>query len=106
MYVKRKYSLRSITQAYWEVSYALEHPDAPPMTTQDAFKKLQIRDRLRPDSDWRLIELMHILTHDLIEGNQEWREKQPEQNTALILHMKDWTSTVPQRVQQSQTAML
>jgi hypothetical protein len=76
--------LEQITSDYWDVSTALKHPDAPGMSAEDAFKKLNSSDRLRPE-EWRLSENMHIVRYDIIEGNDEWREKQQVHGSVLTL---------------------
>jgi hypothetical protein len=83
-----KRRLEEITEAYWAVSTALNHPDAPPLSCEDAFKLLNKGDRLRPE-EWRLRELIHVVRFDIIEGDTEWREKILKANTASILPMRD-----------------
>jgi hypothetical protein len=65
--------LEKITQDYWAVSKAIKHPQEKGITCEVAFKKLSSADRLRP-TEWRLMDLMHIIRYDLIEGNTEWRK--------------------------------
>ncbi len=69
---KDKRRLEQITTDYWQVGYAVRHPDAPEMTVGDALTQLNSSDRLRPE-EWRLTDLMHIIRFDLIEGNTKWR---------------------------------
>ncbi len=83
-----KRSLEEITKAYWSVGLALRHPDAPGLSCEQAFMLLNQGDRLRP-SDWRLMELMHIVRFDIIEGNTEWREKILTAGSTSILPTKD-----------------
>ncbi len=64
--------LEIITQNYWRVSTALNHPDAPGMTVSQANRALREAYRLPPEQ-WRLLELMHVLKFDIIEGNTTWR---------------------------------
>jgi hypothetical protein len=75
--------LERIVAAYWEVGTALRSPSAPPLACGDALKQLNTSDRLRPE-EWKLAEQMHILRYDIIEGNNEWREKRKVQNSTLI----------------------
>ncbi len=72
--------LEHITIDYWDVSYALRHPDAGDMKVGDALTQINSSDRLRPE-EWRLIDLMHVLRFDLIEGNTKWREQPQEANS-------------------------
>ena len=75
--------LEQITTDYWNVSYALRHPDAPPLAVGDALTTLNSSDRLRPE-EWRLTDLMHVIRFDLIEGNTKWREQRQEVNSPSI----------------------
>ena len=84
--------LQLITLHYWEVSKAINVVGQPIITMEQAFKKLNHMDRLLP-TEWRLIDLMHILKYDLIEGNTEWRAKKEETSSASIHLMSNWTST-------------
>lgn len=62
-----------IVADYWEVSKFLRDPDAPGnISNSEAFELLRSSDRLRP-TEWRLMELMHVITYDIIEGNTNWR---------------------------------
>ena len=79
--------LQDITSNYWGVSNSLRSPDGAQLTHEQAFKKLLLADKLRPE-EWRLAELMHTLRFDLIEGNTEWRDDEAETGSALILPMK------------------
>jgi len=81
--------LEEITADYWEVSKFLRDPDVPGnMTTEESFKLLSSSDRLRP-TEWRLMDLMHVITFDIIEGNTEWRpEKQRAIGSVSILPTK------------------
>lgn len=83
-----KRRLEEITEAYWNVSSALNAPNAPALACGEALKQLSERDRLRPE-EWRLSELMHTACFDIIEGNTEWREKQRATGSASILPMRD-----------------
>ena len=68
-------NLEGITKDYWGISHALRSPHtARVVSAQDAFKALKSADYLRPDQDWRLIDLMHVIRFDIIEANTEWRE--------------------------------
>jgi hypothetical protein len=80
--------LEHIISAYWEVGTALRHPDAPALTTEQAFKRLGKARRLRPE-EWKLAEQMHTLKFDIIEGNTQWRhgEQQKVQDSKLIHHL-------------------
>jgi hypothetical protein len=80
--------LEQITADYWEVSRFLRDPDAPgDITAEKAFKTLSSSDRLRP-TEWRLRELVHVITYDIIEGNTEWREQRRVINSVSILPTK------------------
>ncbi len=80
--------LEAITLNYWKVSSAVNHPTAPSMSCEKAFKLLALSDKLRP-TDWRLSKLMHDIRFDIVEGNSEWREKQRATGSVSILPMKD-----------------
>lgn len=82
-------NLERITSDYWEVGVALNHPDSAALTAEDALGALRSSDMLRP-TDWRLMELMHTLRYDIIEGNTGWREtRRTGTNSVSILHTKD-----------------
>ncbi len=80
--------LEQTTADYWEVSKFLRDPDAPGnISHSEAFRILDSADYLRPE-EWRLRELMHVITYDIIEGNTKWREQQRAVGSVLILHTK------------------
>lgn len=83
--MKRK--LEHITQDYWVVSNALRNPDNPGMKCGLALTTINSADTLRPE-EWRLIELVHVLRYDIIEGNTKWRDSQKVTHSASILPMK------------------
>lgn len=102
----RKHSLEIVTKHYWDVSHVLRCPNTEKMfTAEQAFRKLNKSDYLHPDTDWRLVDLMHVLKYDIIEGNTQWRGNPQETDSALILHMKDWISTPQPKVEATQKAM-
>lgn len=78
--------LEEVISAYWEVGTALRHPEAPPLSASDALDLLRERDRLVPVAEEaRLLENMHTLTFDIIEGNTEWRSHETQAvNSQLI----------------------
>ena len=97
-------NLEGITKDYWDISHALRSPHTERVVSaQDAFKALSSADYLRPDEDWRLKDLMHVIRFDIIEGNTEWRGNPQAANSASILHMKDWMSI--QRTQEVSSRM-
>ena len=76
--------LEEITANYWEVSKFLRDPDAPGnISAGDALKALGSSDHLRP-TEWRLMELMHVITYDIIEGNTKWREHEQQQAASSV----------------------
>lgn len=79
--------LEGITLAYWEVRSAVYHPEAPPISAEQALKKLGQADFLRP-TDWKLDALMHEVRFDIIEGNSEWREQRRVAGSVSILPTK------------------
>lgn len=79
--------LEAITLAYWTVRTAVHHPEAPDMTTEEAFNLLRKSDRLRP-TDWRLSAAMHEISYDIVEGNTEWREQRQGAGSISILRTK------------------
>lgn len=77
--------LEQITTDYWRVSSALRSPrGAKGLTTEDALGTLNSSDRLRPE-EWRLMDLMHIIRFDIIEGNTKWREQRRVVNSVSTL---------------------
>ncbi len=80
--------LEGITKAYWDVRVAVYHPKAPRMSTEQALKKLGLSDLLRPE-DWRLSAVMHEVRYDIIEGNDQWRERQQVAGSISTLRTKD-----------------
>ena len=80
--------LEGITLAFWEVRTAVHHPTAPPMSAEQALKKLGLSDYLRP-TDHRLSAYMHEVRFDIIEGNSEWRERQQVAGSVSTLHTTD-----------------
>lgn len=79
-------SLKDITHHYWMVGRACRVPDAPSMSTEEALKRLQSGDFLRPES-WRLKDLMHVLKFDIVEGNTKWREQNKRTESATIYQL-------------------
>ncbi len=80
--------LEQITSDYWLVSRIVRDPDAPDdITTEKALNALRSADRLRPE-EWRLRELMHVITYDIIEGNTKWREQRQVANSVSTLPTK------------------
>ncbi len=80
--------LEAITLNYWKVGNAVRHPDAPSMSCEKAFKLLRASDKLRP-TDWRLSDLMHVIQFDIVEGNDEWRDKRRVAGSVSTLRTKD-----------------
>lgn len=82
-----KRRLEQIVEDYWSVSTALRAPDAPDMTTETALHTLNSSDHLRLE-EWRLMDLMHVIRFDIIEGNTKWREQRRVVNSVSILPTK------------------
>ncbi len=76
--------LTLITMDYWRVSRAVRDPKAPALECGDALNMLNSSDRLRPE-EWRLMDLMHVIRYDIIEGNTKWREQLRVVNSVSIL---------------------
>jgi len=84
----RKYPLREITLAYWEVASSYRIPTAPALTVKQALDKINSRQLLRPE-DWRLHQLMHTIQYDIIEGDSTWREEKQMAGSISILPIRN-----------------
>ncbi len=78
--------LEKATEAYWNVSNAVRHIDNNTgMCCKEALDAVRISDTLLPEN-WRLMEHMHVLRHDIIEGNKDWRGGGTHPSRAPVLH--------------------